>query len=166
MWFSVVLVKFHWFGINWHVFNQSEYRNCCLYIIIQKITPQAKSGKYYQIWFFPRFGRKKWRRSEHAHASYPGLFFRPPGFSPCMGREERRVQGLDHREHTILLSREKVNKGTKRMNSLPLSPLGISFNYLTRFYWENRCLRILRNTVALNLFLGLSALSKKFFRFV
>ena len=64
----------------------------CLYIIIQKIAPQAKSGKYFQIWFFPRFGGKKWRRSEHAHASYPGLFFRPPGFSPYMGREERRVR--------------------------------------------------------------------------
>ena len=35
-------------------------------------------------------------RSEHAHASYPGLFFRPPGFRPNMGREERRVQGLDY----------------------------------------------------------------------
>ena len=34
-------------------------------------------------------------RSEHAHASYPGLFSRPPGFSPYIGREERRVQGLD-----------------------------------------------------------------------
>ena len=34
-------------------------------------------------------------RSEHAHASYPGLFFHPPGFSPYMRREERRVQGLD-----------------------------------------------------------------------
>ena len=33
--------------------------------------------------------------TKHAHASYPGLFFRPPGFSPYMGREERRVQGLD-----------------------------------------------------------------------
>ena len=33
--------------------------------------------------------------SEHAHASYPGLFFSPPGFSPYMGREKRRVQGLD-----------------------------------------------------------------------
>ena len=64
-------------------------------LVIQKIAPQAKSGKYYQIWFFPRFGGKKWRRSEHAHASYPGLFFRLPGFSPYMGREERRVQGLD-----------------------------------------------------------------------
>ena len=35
-------------------------------------------------------------RSEHAHASYPGLFFRPPGFSPYMGWEKRRVQGLDY----------------------------------------------------------------------
>ena len=47
------------------------------------------------------------------------------------------------------------------MISLPLSPLVIS--YLTRFYWANRCLKILRNTVALNSYLGLSALSKKIF---
>ena len=33
-------------------------------------------------------------RSEHTHASYPGLSFRPPGFSSYIGREERRVQGL------------------------------------------------------------------------
>ena len=39
---------------------------------------------------------KKWRRSEHAHASYPGLFFRTPGLSPYIGWEERRVQGLDY----------------------------------------------------------------------
>ena len=54
-----------------------------------------------QIWeilpnmVFPPIWGKKWWRSEHAHASYPGLFFRPSGFSPYMGREERRVQGLD-----------------------------------------------------------------------
>ena len=81
--------------IDWHVFDQSECRNCCLYIIIiQKIAPQAESGKFFQIWFFPDLG-EKWRRSEHVHASYPGLFFRPPGFSPYKRREERRVQGLD-----------------------------------------------------------------------
>ena len=50
---------------------------------------------------FPPIWGKKWRRSEHAHASYPGLFFRPPGFSPYMGREERRVQELDY-PHTGL----------------------------------------------------------------
>ena len=31
-----------------------------------------------------------------------------------------------HREHTIMLSRERVNKATKRMNSLPFSPVVIS----------------------------------------
>ena len=36
----------------------------------------------------------------------------------------------------------------------------------TRFYWGNRCLKILRNTVALNSYLGLSALGKKNFWFV
>ena len=35
-------------------------------------------------------------RSEYGHASYPGLSFRPPGFNPYMGQEERRVQGLDY----------------------------------------------------------------------
>ena len=47
------------------------------------------------------------------------------------------------------------------MNSLTLSPLFIS--YLTRYYWENRCLQILSNTVALTSYLGLSALSKFIF---
>ena len=40
-------------------------------------------------------------RSGHAHASYPGLFFRTPGFSPYMGREERRVQGLDYQNSDL-----------------------------------------------------------------
>ena len=43
-------------------------------------------------------------RSDHAHASYPGLFFRPPGFSSYMGREERRVQGLDYATCYLALS--------------------------------------------------------------
>ena len=69
-----------------------------------------------------------------------------------------------HREHTNLLSREKVNrvnKGTKRMNSSP-----VVISYLTRFYRENRCFQILSNNVALNSYLGLSALSIKNFWFV
>ena len=37
-----------------------------------------------------------------------------------------------HREHTILLSRERVNKGTKRMNSLRLSP-HLIFSILREF---------------------------------
>ena len=59
-----------------------------------------------------------------------------------------------------MLSRERVNKGLKRMNSLALSSVVIS--WLTRFQWENRCLQILCNTVALNSYLGFSAHSAKF----
>ena len=38
---------------------------------------------------------------------------------------------FSHREHTILLNRGWVNKGTKRMNNLPLSPVVISYNHAT-----------------------------------
>ena len=50
----------------------------------------------------------------------------------------------------------------KRMNSLPLSPVVISFHlfYLTQFYWENRCYKSCVNTVALNSYLGLSVFKK------
>ena len=97
------LLVWHWWnstdlGLIDIFFYQSECRNCCLYIIIQKIAPQAESGKYFQICFFPDLG-EKWRRFEHAHARFPGISFHPPGFSPNMGREERRVQGLDYKPH-------------------------------------------------------------------
>ena len=97
MWFNVALVKFHWYGINWHVFNQYECRNCFLYFIIQKSRHKPNLENTSKYGFSPDLGGGggEWRRSEHAHASYPGLFFRPSGFSPYMGREERRVQGLD-----------------------------------------------------------------------
>ena len=38
----------------------------------------------------------------------------------------------NHRGHTILLSRERVNKGTKRINSLPSSPIVTSYATLQR----------------------------------
>ena len=37
--------------------------------------------------FFPRFG-EKWRPSEYANASYPGLSFHPPGSAPIGGVKE------------------------------------------------------------------------------
>ena len=46
------------------------------------------------------------------------------------------------------------------MNSLPLSPLVMS--RLTPFYWENRCLQNLRNTVTLNSYLVLPRSGKKY----
>ena len=89
---SVELVKFHLFGMFLINLN-AEIVACIL---------SFRKSRHNQIWkvlpnmFFPQIWAEKWRRSEHAHASYPGLFFRPPGFSPYMGRGERRVQGLDY----------------------------------------------------------------------
>ena len=39
-----------------------------------------KLGISFQIWFFPQFWGKKWRRSEHAPASNTGLSLFSPGF--------------------------------------------------------------------------------------
>ena len=58
MWFSVALVKFHWFGINSHVFNQSECRNCCLYIIIQKMRYKPNLENTSKYGFSPDLGGK------------------------------------------------------------------------------------------------------------
>ena len=48
-----------------------------------RCKPNLESTSNYD--FFPRFGGKKWRRSEHAHASYPGLFFSPARVQPLYG---------------------------------------------------------------------------------
>ena len=66
-------------------------------IIIQKIAPKAESVLPNMV--FPLIWGKKWLCSEHAHASYPGLSFRPPGFSPYgggggAGRKESSGTGL------------------------------------------------------------------------
>ena len=53
------------------------------------------------------------------------VFSRWKGF--CAVKNLRgKLSCFEHREHTILLSRERVNKGTKRMNSLRLPPHLIS----------------------------------------
>ena len=85
MWFSVALMKFHWSGINWHVFNQSECINCCLYVIIQKIAPQAKSGKYFQIWFSPDLGGKNGGALSMRMQVILDSSFARPGSAPIWG---------------------------------------------------------------------------------
>ena len=50
---------------------------------------------------------ERWRRSEHTHASYPGLFFLQPGFKPLFRvRGEQRFQGLDY--HKVTPSKNKM----------------------------------------------------------
>ena len=61
-------------------------RICRLYIIIiQKIAPQAESGKYFQIWFFPLFGGKNGGvLSMRMQVILDSLFARP-GSTPIWG---------------------------------------------------------------------------------
>ena len=110
MWFSVALVKFYWFGINWHVFDQSECRNSCLYIIIQKIAPQAESGKCFLIWFFSLAEKMaafwacacnlSWTDSWQSRSQSPRAFWSAPK------RADQKGRGLWERDwnYSILLA--------------------------------------------------------------
>ena len=68
---------------------------------------------------FPEIWGEKWRRSEHAHASYPELSFRPPGFRSYRGREERRVQGLDYDQPGL----QNGSRSRQEQNICAFSPL-------------------------------------------
>ena len=91
MWFSLAQVKLHWFEINWQVLI---HRNAEIVACINRTTSQI--WKVLPNMVFPSIWGEKWRRSEHAQASYPGLTglsFRPPGFSEA-GRKESSGTGL------------------------------------------------------------------------
>ena len=49
----------------------------------------------------------------------------PSHHTSSLKKESLRLTGfiIYHREHTLLLNRKRVNKGMKRTNSLPLSPV-------------------------------------------
>ena len=48
-------------------------------------------------------GGGEWERSEHAHASYPGLSFRPPGFNPYTRRGGKKGEFRDWTSEAIWL---------------------------------------------------------------
>ena len=98
MWFSVELLKLHWFGINWHVFNRSECRNCCLYTIIQKIAPPTESGKYFQIWFSPDLGGNGGVLSMRMQVILDSSFARP-GLVPTGGGKKEEFRDWTKRGH-------------------------------------------------------------------
>ena len=89
--FSVALVKFHWFGTCFFS-NQNAKIVACI-LLFSEIALQTKSGKYFQIWLFPPIWGEKWRRSEHAHASYPGLFFSPTRVQSLYGAGRKESSG-------------------------------------------------------------------------
>jgi len=66
-----------------------------------------------------------------------------------------------------VLSTKRVNKGMKRMNSLPLSPVVVSYATLQGKLLPSGPVTcpayVLHNTVTLNLYLGFFALCKNLF---
>ena len=67
-----------------------------VYDLFSEIALQTKSGKYFQIWFFPRFGGKNGGiLSMRMQVILDSLFARP-GSAPILGGKKGRVQGLDY----------------------------------------------------------------------
>ena len=101
--FDIVVKKQIECRLAWHWWNSTdlglidmfltnlnaEIVACILLFRKSRHKPNLKSISKYG---FPPIWGEKWERSEHAHASYPGLSFCPLGFSPLMGREERKVR--------------------------------------------------------------------------
>ena len=69
----------------------AEIVACMLSFRKSRHKPNLESTSKYG--FSPDLGGGKWRRSEHAHASYPGLFFRPPGVESLYGAGRKESSG-------------------------------------------------------------------------
>ena len=66
-------------------------------LVINRSPLGARASKSSAIYGFPPDlgGEGKWQRSEHAHASYPGLSLLARGFNPYIAHGEGRIQELD-----------------------------------------------------------------------
>ena len=91
--FSDALVKFHWFGINWLFLSIWMQKLLLVYFIIQKIASRAKSGKYIQIWFFPRFGGKKMAAFWACACKLSWTFLSPARVQPLYGAGRKESSG-------------------------------------------------------------------------
>ena len=68
-------------------------------IIIQKIAPLAEPGKYFQIWFFPRFGGENGGvLSMRMQVILDSLFARP-GSAPIGGGKKGEFRDWTRRRH-------------------------------------------------------------------
>ena len=96
--FHIVLKKIEC-GLAWHWWNSTDLGLIDMFlinlnIIIRKIAPQAKSGKYFQIWLFPLFGGKNGSvLSMRIQVILDSLFARP-GSAP-MGARRKKSSGTE-----------------------------------------------------------------------
>ena len=104
MWFSVALMKFHWSGINWHVFNQSVacILSCRKSRHKTRHKPNLKSTSKYG--FPPILGGKKLWRSWACTCKLCWTLLSPVRVQPLYGaeRKESSGTGLSMRMHVIL----------------------------------------------------------------
>ena len=63
-----------------------------VYIIIQKIAPQAESGNYFQICFFPRFGGKNCGVLSMRMQVILESSFARPGSAPIRGGKKGEIR--------------------------------------------------------------------------
>ena len=78
-------------------FFTDQNKNCCLYIIIQRNRAANQIWKVLpNMTFSPDLGGKNCGVPSMRMQVLLDSSFCPPGFSPYMGREERRVQGPDY----------------------------------------------------------------------
>ena len=105
---DIVVKKQIEYRLAWHWWNSTDLglidlflcRNCCLDIIIQKIVPQAKSGKYFQTWFFfPRFGGKNGSVLSVRMQVILDSLFAGPGSAPIWG--EKKGEFRDWTNHFL-----------------------------------------------------------------
>ena len=101
--FDIVVKKQIECRLAWHWWNSTDLGHVFLAMRMQKLLlvyyysaksrckPNLESTSKYD--FFPRFGGKKWRRSEHTHASYSGLFFSPARVQPLYGAGRKDSSG-------------------------------------------------------------------------
>ena len=83
----MALVKFHWFGINWHVFMQK------LLFVYYYSENCAKSGKYFQIWFSLDLGGGEMAAFWACACKLSWTLFSPARVQPLYGAGRKESSG-------------------------------------------------------------------------
>ena len=87
------------YGLAWHWWNSTDLGLIDMFLInliaeiVASMLPQAKSGKYFQIWFFPRFGGKNGVVLSMCMQVILDSPFARPGWAPIYGAGRKESSG-------------------------------------------------------------------------
>ena len=93
-----------------------------MYIIIQKIAPQAKSGKYFQIWFSPDLGGKNGGVLSVRMQVILDSLFAGPGSAPIWGEQKGEFRDWTNHGEIVFTKHEKVVLNNGTTNTADLLP--------------------------------------------